>query len=469
MKLALVSPERNEPDPPLGLAYIASYLRKYGNFYNTIIVDKEDPMKRLRREKPDVIGISSMTYDFPRAKVLAEQIKKEFDVPLVIGGNHITLMTHHLQPSAFDIAVIGEGEETMLELVQLYERKGSFEPDDLKRIRGIAFKDGNNIVMTDKRPLIANLDSVPFPARDLLKMKEYYATLRRDCFGDFGVYIHMLTSRGCPYNCAFCSTSVFWHGARFHSAQYVVSEIKELVEKYKVDGIHIWDDLFIARKERVGEIAELLKKEGLKDLKFHVFARANLINEDICNYMKTMNVAVTEFGLESGSEKVLKYLKKGTVTVEQNRSALAMCKRFGFQTLGDMIIGSPDETEEDLRQSLSLIQDKNLDQARVFHLTPYPRTDVWDYAKQKGLVSDSPEFDLRKLNLGGFKENMVLSEKIPPEKLKEWYDVFTEAIRKKNGGENAMRYFKSLKARHIKYMLTKRFIGKMLNLKAEKE
>jgi len=462
MKLALVSLERNEPDPPLGLAYIASYLRKYGNFDNTIIVDKEDQMKRLLREKPDVIGIGSMTYEFPQAKILAEQIKKEFDVPLIIGGNHITLMTHHFQTSAFDIAVIGEGEQTMLELVQLYERKRSFEPDDLKRIKGIDFKDGNNIIQTEKRSLIENLDTIPFPARDLLKMKEYYTTLRRDCFGKFGVYIHMLTSRGCPYNCAFCSTSVFWQKARFHSAQYVVDEIKELVEKYKVDGIHIWDDLFIARKERVKEIAELLKKEGLKDLEFHVFARANLITEEMCGYMKNMNVAVTEFGLESGSEKILKYLKKGNVTVEQNRSALAMCKKFGFNTLGDIIIGSPDETEDDLRQSLSLVQDKNLDEARVFHLTPYPRTEVWEYAKQKGFVSDSPDFDLRKINLGGFKEGMVLSEKISPQKLKEWYGIFKEAVEKKNGSENILFYVKNLKAKHIKYLFTKRFMEKII-------
>ena len=117
MKLALISLKGNESDPPLGLAYIASYARKYGNFDNIIIVDKEDQMKRLRREKPDVIGISVMTHEFPSAKILAGQLRQEFGVPLIIGGHHIALMPQHFTNSNFDIAVIGEGEQTMLELI----------------------------------------------------------------------------------------------------------------------------------------------------------------------------------------------------------------------------------------------------------------------------------------------------------------------------------------------------------------
>jgi len=173
----------------------------------------------------------------------------------------------------------------------------------------------------------------------------------------------------------------------------------------------------------VREISELLKKEGLNDLQFYVWARANLISEEICGYMKNMNVAVTEFGLESGSEKILKYLKKGNVTVEQNKNALAMCKKYGFRTVGSFIIGSPGETEEDLKQTLSLVRDKNLDQVRVFQLTPFPKTELWEYAKQKGFVSDSPDFDLRKIFVETFREDMILTDEISPEKLKEWYGL----------------------------------------------
>ncbi len=461
MKLALVSLERKEPDPPLGLAYIASYLRRYGNFDNTAIVDKEDQMKRLKKEKPDAVGISAMTYEFPAAKKLAEQIKQEFDVPLILGGHHIALMSQHFASSGFDVAIIGEGEQTMLELVQLYERKGSFEQEDLKKIKGIAFRNGGNVEFTEKRPLL-DIDSIPFPARDLLKMKEYYITLRKATYGKFGIYAQMLTSRGCPYNCVFCSTAVFWQKARFHSAQYVVDEIKELVEKYKVDGITIWDDLFIAKKDRVREISELLKKEGLNDLRFHVYARANLISGDMCNYMKSMNVAVTEFGLESGSEKVLKYLKKGNVTVEQNRNALAMCKKFGFRTVGSFIIGSPGETENDLKQTLSLVQDKNLDQAHVYQLTPYPHTEVWEYAKKKGFVSDSPDFDLEKIYLRMFKDEMVLTDEISPEKLKEWYGLFQKEVEKKMKKTSMLSHVKDLKTKHVKYLFTRRFVRKVL-------
>jgi len=465
MKLALVSLERNEPDPPMGLAYIASYLRKYGNFDNTVIVDKEDPIKRLRKEKPDLIGVGSMTYEFPRARIIAKQIKEEFDVPTIIGGHHITLMPHHFESSGYDLAVIGEGEQTMLELVNIFERKG-FNAEDLGKIKGIAFRESDKGIFTEKRPLAENLDVIPYPARDLLKMDEYYKTLRRATFKKFGIYLPMFTSIGCPYKCAFCSISVFWQKARFHSAEYVVGEMKELVEKWGADGIILYDDLFIADKKRVEKIAALLKEEGLTDrVSFHMYGRANLIDESICRTLKSMNVAITEFGLESGSERTLSYLKGGNVTVAQNRNALKLCKQFGFKTIGSFIIGCPGETEDDLKQTMSLVKDFNLDQAHVYQLTPFPGTKIWEYAKQKGFVSDSPDFDLEKIYLRKFKDEMVLTDEISPQKLKEWYELFQKEVEKKIKKTSVLSYAKHLKAKHIKYLFTKRFLKKVIRFR----
>lgn len=463
MKLTLVSLGMNESDPPLGLAYIASYAREHGGFNNTIIVDREDPISRLHKEKPDIVGISAMTHEFTSAKTLAEKIKKELEVPAIIGGHHISMLPNHFINSKFDIAVIGEGEQTMLELMQLYERKGSFEPEDLKKIKGIEFRDGNRIAQTEKRPLIENIDTIPFPARDLLKMKEFYINLKSVCT-QLGTYAQMMTSRGCPYKCTFCSTSAFWSKSRFHSADYVVREMKELYEKYKMDGIMIYDDLFIADRKRVEEIVRLMKQEGLyKEIYFYIAARANLIDDRMCSLLKEMNVRQAGFGLESGSEKILRYLKGGNVTVEQNRNAISLCKKAGIKTRGYFIIGSPGETEDDLRQTLSLVRDKNLDQANVFQLTPYPGTQIWEYAKKKGIVSDSPTFDIDKIYMSGFKEELVMNENISPQRLKEWYDLFQIEVRKKMKS-GALYSLINIRPRHLKYMFTSDFMKKVSNV-----
>ncbi len=446
MKLALVNLDRKSFDPPFGLAYIASYLRKYGGFNDIIIVDKEEPMKKLDMFMPDIVAVTSMSYEFHEANRFAGKIKERFGkgIPIIIGGQHISFMPNHLKYSNFDIGVMGEGEQTMLELVQLYERKREFLSEDLTKIDGIVF--GNNHI-TVKRKQIQNLDSIPFPARDLLNMKNYYLFPRRSMSLDhFGIYAHMFTSRGCPYNCTYCGGKKLWETTRFHSAEYVMSEIEELDKNYKIDGIIVWDDLFIANKERVKKISELIKEKGLDRLEFSVNGRANLIDERMCGYLKDMNVKKISFGLESGSERILKSIKKNTVTVEQNRSALAMCKKFGFLTAGYFMIGCPDETEDDIMLTKELIENKDIDIGVLFQMTPLPGTEVWEYAKQKGFVTDDFSFDISKMKLG-MKDNMLLTDKITDERFKELFELLSSDMSKKYSHKTPI-----LKLEYLKYI-----------------
>jgi len=463
MKVALISLNQSEGDPPLGLPYLASYARKYGGFDDIVIVDKEDPIKRIKKEKPDLIGISAMTYEFPRAKEVAFKIKSNFDIPLIIGGHHISLMPNHFDRNLFDLAIMGEGEQTFLELLQLFEGGGNFPKNKLRKIRGVMYPNNGTIKRTEPRPLIKNLDKIPLPARDLLKMEDYYVTIRKATFGKFGIYLSMLTSRGCPYNCAFCSIAVFWQRARFHSAEYVVNEMKHLIDKYKIDGLIFYDDLFTMNRARLREIVRLLRKEKINEqVEFHVYGRANLINKEICELLKKMGVSVVEFGLESGSEKILKYLKGGTVTVADNRRAIRLCKQFGMKTIGSFIIGSPHETENDLKQTMKLVKDKNLDGVHVYQLTPYPGTRVWEHAKLQGLVSDSKNFNLERIYLRYFKPEMVLTDKISKEKFQQWYYKFQEEVAEKNYRLQAGDVFSRIGPKHIKYFLKPRFIKKFL-------
>jgi len=365
--------------PHLGLGYIAAYLRKYSHINKIEIID-DDIIEKLRFNKPDIIGITSVSQNFNRAISLSENIKNEFQIPIIVGGIHISALPHTL-PTCFDVAVIGEGEHTMLELLELYEKNG-LDKNTLEKIHGIAFHNSNKIEITEKRELIEPLDNIPFPARDLLNI---------------GTHTSMITSRGCPYHCVFCSSSAYWRKTRFFSADYVVAEIKELVEKYSVTMIDLWDDLFIADKKRLERISRLLKEEGITDkVSFNCQARTNLINDETLKYLKNMNVNQLSFGFESGSQKILDYLKKNTVTVEQNRNAVFLSKRAGFIVNGSFIIGSPDETKEDINNSLKFLKNTPLDSGSIFQLIPYPGTELWDYAKEFGIVND--RMDWNKLN-----------------------------------------------------------------------
>lgn len=459
MKIALVCLDKTSGDPPLGLAYIASYIRKYGGFNDIIIVDKEDALKRIKKEKPDVVGFSSMTYEFHNVNAFAGIIKKEFNVPTIIGGIHISALPQHLSRSNFDLAVLGEGEQTMLELMQVYEKYGEFPKNELKRINGVAFRGNGKVFITKPREFIEPLDKIPYPARDLLKMKDWYLTPRRTQFQEnIGIYTSALTSRGCPYNCTFCSSTKFWKKVRFNSPQCVLGEIKELVEKYKVDGIAFADDLFIADKRRLEEIVKLVREEGFnKKIEFFVDARANLIDDKTCKLLRSMNVTAIFFGLESGCERTLNYLKKGSVTVKQNRNALKVCKENGLRTWGSFIIGNPGETKEDMMKTLDLVRDRNLDIANVGQLTPFPDNEVWSYAKEIGVVSDDFGFDFSQLTLD-YKPDIILTKEMSRENFKKIFFMFQKELAKKYYANKSTK----IKLKYLKYLFNPGFIKRII-------
>ena len=229
-----------EGHPPLALGYIASYLREFLKFDNIKIVDKEsNPVKAILKEKPDLVGISGATQFFNEASQMAKDIKSASDIPTIIGGAHITAIPHTLGKE-FDIAVLGEGEQVMMNLMQVCLDDHEFNSKNLGNIKGVAFHNKGKVVINEREDLITPLDRIPYPARDLFKMKEIYLIPRVTfSLSRLSRSTHMLTSRGCTYNCVFCSSSCFWKIARFHSPEYVIGEIKELVKNYKINEINI--------------------------------------------------------------------------------------------------------------------------------------------------------------------------------------------------------------------------------------
>ncbi|MFA5175696.1 MAG: radical SAM protein [Candidatus Nanoarchaeia archaeon] len=431
MKIALINIEKVFGAPPIGLSYLASYVKKYSNFKDIKIIDRENPIKAIKKYKPDIIGIGAVSEQFYDAKELAKELRKITKAPLILGGVHITIKPLDLLKTNFDIGVMGEGEKIFLNLLNEYDKNKKFDLQNLKKIKGICFKDNERLIKTPREELIEPLDSIPPIARELLKMKSFYLVPGRigTKIGKKGT---IMTSRGCPYHCVYCGSNTLFNKVRWHSAEYVVSEIEMLYKKYKVKHISIYDDLAIANKDRFRKIVELLEQKKLnKKIDFEIYARANIIDREICDLLKRLNAQTVCFGFESGSDKVLKYLKKNTVTVAQGLTAIKLCKEYNLNVVGYIMIGNPDETEEDLQKSFDFMLNPGIDLVQIYQTTPLPGTDLWEYAIKHKKIKES-YYDEKHKTILKYNPDVLLTNKIDKDKFGIWYDKFIKTAIQKN-------------------------------------
>jgi len=219
---------------------------------------------------------------------------------------------------------------------------------------------------------------------------------------------------------------------RFHSPEYVVGEMKELIKTYpKIEMIRIMDDLFVVKPSRIKRISELVVEEGINEkVEFHVFGRTNLMNEKMAKYLKEMGCNYVNFGLESGSDKILSYLKRKSVTVEQHKKALEICGKHDLKADASFIYGSPNETMEDIEKTFELVRNPNLKQVMFFKLTPLPQSALWELGKEKGLVSDDMDWDL--LDAGMDPRNPYLGSIPKDEFFRDVVPLILEEIMEKN-------------------------------------
>ena len=430
MKAALIYPRLKDRDisPPLGLLYLMGYAEKYGNFNDIRMFDNnfDDIMEDVVQFHPDFIGISCMTIDYMEAIRLAEYFKKRLDnIPVIVGGVHISSLPTSLA-KCFDVGVLGEGERIFLDILQAFEKRGRFDPVDLQHIKGVVYWDNGKRVVTETREKISTLDEVPLINRALLH-KEYFQRKMVPHIAKHGVEGHILTARGCPYTCIFCSTKAFWKTMRFHSTQYVYEEVRNMAKNHGVTHITIWDDLFTAHIPRIKELAELLKSDELtKDVTFSAQVRTHQMNDRLGALFNEMNVKTAFFGFESGSDKTLGYLKNNTITVEQNRQAIVKCKEYGIRAYGSLILGSPGETIEDMEQTIEFIRfakKAGADAMWAFIMTPFPETPMWEIAKQRGKVSDD-DMDWEMLSHQNVDDPLMLDPNVDKEEFKK---VFLKA------------------------------------------
>ena len=385
--------------PPLGIGYLISSIRNH--FRKDICefkVIEDDIEREIIDFKPDIVGISSVSQNYNRAMAFSK-VAQKYGIPVLCGGVHISMVPSSLTEH-MDVGVIGEGEETICELFELFERKGRFERSDLRKIKGIIYwDDGDRIAATEKRALVEPLDSLAFPSRDVFKVQRH---------------TYMFTARGCPYRCAFCSSSRFWGKVRLFSAEYVANEIEDLVTRYNVESIGFYDDIFPINAERVRNIKDILeKKHILGRVGFTCSIRANMVHDEIIHLLKDLGTKFIGMGLESGCNETLTFLKGNHINTEDNERAISIIKKHGISVVGSFIIGSPEENKPKILKTLNFVKRSKLDEFALYVLIPLPGTPIWEYAKSRGLVDETMDWD--KLNVN-FEEShdsvVILSNKL---------------------------------------------------------
>ena len=318
----------------------------------------------------------------PDAYAIAEVAKRyNENVKIVMGGPHVTFLPERTFKECpyIDFIVRGEGEMTFKELINTLEKN-----KDPSNILGLSTNLGDKVKNNPSRPLIKDVDTIPMPSYDLLPMEKYQVNGVR-----FGT---VMTSRGCPFNCAFCSSSLqFGRGWRGHSDYRVIEELKYLHEKYGIREIEFLDDTFTLNRKRAMRIAKRIREEGL-DISWSGSSRVDIFTDELAQAMKKGGCHTIYFGIESGSQKTLDFIGKG-ITPEQSISAVKKAKKHKIRALGAFIIGFPEETKEDIEKTIKLSKKVGVDFAQFTIATPYPGTRLWKYALARKLILT---FDWRK-------------------------------------------------------------------------
>ena len=379
MRIAIIAPPyplEEIPSPPLGVTYVAAAFAAAGAEvkildYIVSSYTRENLVKELESFKPDAVGATSVTMNFYEAQKIMRDVKDyNPEILTMMGGPHVSFTAAKTlrQYPEIDLIAIGEGEDTIAELTPVLKHKSKW-----RDIRGIAYREGDDIVITGKRDFIADVDRIPSPARYLLPISRYRA---------LGFPVSLITGRGCPYSCIFClGRKMVGSKVRKRKSDLVLDEIEEIIG-FGFERINIADDLFTADKERVSEICRGIKERSLK-FPWSAFARVDTVNQEIFDLMAAAGCDSVSFGVESGNPEMLKRIKKG-ITLQKVETAVKMCQQAGMIAHESFIIGLPGETKDTLEESDKFA--KNTKAIYGYHfLAPFPGTTVWEKIKDYDL------------------------------------------------------------------------------------
>ena len=394
-KIVLVNPSIEEYKEmkviPEGLCLVAAViLEKFKNFEVKIIDAQsldysfEETIKKILDYNPDYLGIGATILSIFSADKIAMRIKNELDIPIILGGAQITLLPNEVMKKfkSFDYGVVGEGERTIVELLDALEKKKK----NLSSIKGIIYNSGKKINLTKPREVIEDLDEIPMPAWNLLEKIDIYSkSISRSWrFPAFS----FLSSRGCPGQCIFCP-KLYGPRIRAYSAERLIQVVKYLQKEYKIKHIDFYDDNFVVFRDRLKKFCQYIIENKL-DLTWTCLSRVNHINKDVLKLMKQAGCKKLEFGIESGNQKILDFEKKD-ISLEQVRKAVNLAHNQGIETAGFFILGHPLETKETLNQTINFAKNLDLDDAFFSYMVPYPGTYLYNIARDYGTFEENWE------------------------------------------------------------------------------
>lgn len=375
--------------PSLGILWVASTLEKAGHKVSIIDMDA-DNMDRIdkiykifEKESYDVVGLTAVTSTYISAVNIAKNIKKRFSITTVLGGIHATVDSMACaEEKAFDFIVVGEGECTVIELVDNIMEGVR----DFSHIKGLVYreKDGE-IVSTGERKLASNLDDFPFPARHLIRNPSNYEPID----ATFLPVAPIIVSRGCPGRCTYCQVkNIFGFYLRFRSPQNVIEEIRELVYKYKVKEIHFLDDVFTANRNFILKFCSLLKEEPYKlHLEVPNGLRPDMVDEKILMALKEVGLRNVRFGIETGNERVSKLIKKD-IKKDRVREVMSLSKKLGLGTWGFFMIGLPGDDEKSIMDTINFAIELDPKIAKFPIFKPFPGSEAYFQIEKEGLIDE---------------------------------------------------------------------------------
>ena len=381
-RCASITSKANYALPPLGLMYIGSLLRSRSDCSVDLVdcvvsrMGEERFLGYLKETIPDLLlfatGTSTLEYDcglLQKAKLFLPRLR------LVAVGAHVSYLAEDvLTQSCIDYAVRGEPELTVAELVEVMNSS-----KDLGAILGLAYKEGGSVRVNPPRRLLDDIDSLPFPARDLTARYGYSIPFART--DNFTI---MITSRGCPYPCVFCATRLYnGNKCRMRSAANVVAEIEQIENRYGIRDVGFWDDTFTLKRSRVMDICNLMLEKRI-DAGWICLSRVDTVDGELLRLMKRAGCYQIQYGVESGAQAILDGLKKG-ITVEQAVKAFDETRMCGIETAAFFMLGCPAETVDSMEKTISLAKRLKADYASFNIATPYPGTEL--YQKERDRIT----------------------------------------------------------------------------------
>jgi phosphonoacetaldehyde methylase len=410
---------------PLGVGYIASSIRDLvdveimdalvesdhqhymgGDFtwYGSPLLEIR---KRIEKFKPDIVGITCIFSSvFPVVREICNMIKDiDPEIITITGGTYPAFLPSHcLNEKSLDMIALGEGERTMVSVINHLQNK-----KPLKEIDGLAFKDGEDIIINPKTSYIKDLDSLPFPARDLLPMELYKKVgIPHGLSAVSKSFSPLITSRGCPAKCIYCSSTKFWGNSyRFRSAKNVLNEIEELINKWNIEEIQFEDDNMTANKNRAKEIFRGIVDRGYK-IKFNFPNGVALwtLDEELIDLMQKAGCYEMALAFESGCQEVLSNIVKKPTNLKKASAIVKNIKEKGIRTDGFYILGFPGETRVQIKETINFANTIKTDMAYFFVANPLPGTEMYQMAKDKNMLRDDFNFEDLTYTRSAYNENI---------------------------------------------------------------